>query len=120
MILIITLLSVHCAGWVEAKPFLTCDPQDGITEYKIAIPLQSGVVTHWETTVPAETDGSLKWDLKNWPLGKGTFTGQLSAGGEWQITDSETSVVSTVFEFSTPSIFIIKVPSYKVQNISGR
>jgi hypothetical protein len=103
-----------------AKPFLTCDPQAGITKYKIETPIQAGIVAHWEIVVDAEPDGSLKWDLQNWPHGKGTFTGNLYAGGDWQVTDSTTGIVTTVFDYSIPSAFAIKVPSYKVTGIGGR
>jgi hypothetical protein len=93
-----------------AKPFL----------YKIETPIQAGIVAHWEIVVDAEPDGSLKWDLQNWPHGKGTFTGNIYAGGDWQVTDSTTGIVTTVFDYSIPSAFAIKVPSYKVTGIGGR
>jgi len=111
------IASVNCA---EAKPFLSCDAQTGVTQYKIEIPVQGALTTHWEKIVPAQADGSLYWDLAEWPHGKGAFDGKVSAGGEWEIIDIESGAVSKVFEFSAPSDFTIKVPSYKVKGIKGR
>jgi hypothetical protein len=119
-ILFIASVLIAFVNSVEAKPFLSCDPNAGITQYKIEIPAQGAFTTHWEKIVPARADGSLYWDLAEWPHGKGTFNGQVSAGGDWEVTDSATGNVTTVFQFSTPSAFIIKVPSHKVTGIGGR
>ncbi len=122
-LLTIVLAIVCSVSIVSAKPFVSCDPQVGVTQYKIETPIQPGVLTHWEHIVPALTGGELMWDVNGstpWPHGKGIFNGTISAGGDWEVTDVDTGVKTTVFEYSEPSDFIIKVPSFKVKNIRGR
>jgi len=121
---LIAIFAVVCLSTATyAKPFLSCDSQVGVTQYKIETPVQLGVITHWERIVPALEGGVLMWDLggaTGWPHGKGLFDGTVSAGGNWEVVDVVTEVKTTVFEYSESSDFTIKVPSYKVKNIRGR
>jgi hypothetical protein len=103
-----------------AKPFLTCDPQEGCSQYRIECPIQEGITTHWEIVVPAQEDGSLLWDLQQWPHGKGRFNCTAFAGAIWEIIDDVTGNVTTVFDWEEiGGAFTLKVPAYKIKNITG-
>lgn len=53
----VILLLVICASAARAAPYIVCDPQAGITDYKITGPA-------WvPATVPAQADGSIKMDV---------------------------------------------------------
>jgi len=52
----------------QASPFLVCDPQAGVTTYKLTGPA-------WvPTTVPAQTDGSIKMDVAASAIGANSLT----------------------------------------------
>lgn len=55
-------------GFVSASPFLVCDPQAGVTSYKLTGP---GWVP---LTVPAQPDGSLKLDVSGSNQGSNSIT----------------------------------------------
>lgn len=73
-ILSIFLIIILLPVFVSAAPFLVCDPQDGVTKYEIFIDGQSVAID-----VPAEVDGSLKYDLGSVDPGKYTFTAKACA-----------------------------------------
>jgi len=62
--ILIAVLSVFlCVAVAEAKPFLKSDPQEGVQGYEVAgIPAVPELIA-------AQTDGSLKYDLVNLPIG---------------------------------------------------
>jgi len=56
-IIIVALAMVLIASVSWAAPFLICDPQAGVTHYKLTGPA-------WVTgTVPAQADGSIRMDV---------------------------------------------------------
>ena len=61
------------------SPFLVCDPQDGVTEYKVTLNGDP------EITVPAQPDGSLSYDLAG--LSEGAFTFSVKAANLWGVSD---------------------------------
>lgn len=90
-------LLVSLCGFVRAQPFLACDPQSGVEYYDVEVDgsiLSGGV--------PAETDGSIRYDLSG--FGVGTFTIRLRAGCTKTYTGSDGSIVTGPVwsEYSVP------------------
>lgn len=67
---VLTLLLFTYAS-VSAAPFLVCDPQAGVTHYSLTLG-GNAVVT------PAQTDGSLRYDVAVLPAGN--TSGTVAAG----------------------------------------
>lgn len=66
--LIIILIVMAFASVCEAAPFLICDPQAGVTHYKVTGPA-------WvPATVPAQPDGSIRMDVAASPQGVNALT----------------------------------------------
>lgn len=66
LFLVIAILLIASPVW--ANPFIVCDPQAGVTHYKVA-----GAA--WvSASVPAQTDGSIKMDVANAPVGTSNLT----------------------------------------------
>ena len=76
---------VLIATSVMASPYLVCDPQTGVTKYQI-----TGSIT---ATVPAQTDGSIRYDLAE--TASGTNVIQVKAC----VTDSFGEVCSAASPF---------------------
>lgn len=70
------IVAVILIGIASAEPFLVCDPQTGVTKYRLEF---AGSVDP-AVEVNAEQDGSLKYDLVNW--GQGLIQVQAYAGKE--------------------------------------
>ena len=85
-------------GFAYADPFLTCDPQPGITKYKMSI---AGI----DSESNAKTDGSAWVDLANVPAGE--TNGELRAGGFWTLD----GVPQGAFEWTNPTPFLLGRPS---------
>lgn len=110
--LIMTLALVLPGAWAEAAPFLVCDPQAGVQTYKIEVPIQHDLTGHFERVLPAEADGSLKWDLQEWPYKDGrTYDCKASAGGNWVVRDIGSGSETTVYEFGPSSDFQLTSPA---------
>ena len=97
LIYLVLFLLVAFVSSALAGPFLVCDPQDGVTHYKIS----TGEVNQ---VVAAEADGSLKYDLSN--IEPGTLSRELRAGATYDL-DGE---ASEAIEWSTPVPFVLKKP----------
>lgn len=54
---LITLCPILFAPYANAAPYLVCDPQAGVTHYKITGD------NYWTVSVPAQADGSIRSDL---------------------------------------------------------
>lgn len=66
LLLIVAFLLIPALGL--ASPFLVCDPQAGITTYKLT-------GSAWvPVSVPAQTDGSIKMDLAASTVGNNALT----------------------------------------------
>ena len=91
-------LLVLSAVVAHADPFLTCDPQEGVTKYRMSL---GGI----ETTSDALADGAAMADLANAP--EGTTNGTLAAGGPWTLD----GVPQETLLWSTPSPFVLGRPS---------
>lgn len=66
LFLVIAILLIASPVW--ANPFIVCDPQAGVTHYKVA-----GAA--WvSASVPAQADGSLKMDVSAAPVGSSSLT----------------------------------------------
>ena len=96
-LLIVLLITLFAAVVVYAEPFLTCDPQAGVTKYKFVI---NGV----ESISDAQVDGSAWVDMVNIPNGVHDVT--LSAGENWTIDN----VIQEPIVWSVPSPFVLKRP----------
>ena len=83
----------------HAEPFLVCDPQPNVTEYKIV--WAAGGTEY----LNAESDGSFRYDVAD--TTEGDTGGDLYAGGEW-LVDGEPQ---DVFEWSDPRPFVLTRPS---------
>lgn len=67
-IILITLSLLLMSSLVYASPFLVCDPQAGVTDYKLTGP------TWIPTTTPAQPDGSIKMDVSAATVGANSLT----------------------------------------------
>ena len=65
LIILFLLLSLTLA---QAAPFLVCDPQTGVTLYRLTGPAWVSV------SVPAQPDGSIKMDVATAPTGTSSIT----------------------------------------------
>ena len=102
--LVIILLALIAAARAQAAPFLICDPQAGVTHYRL----------QWEgfpeQVVPAQADGSLKYDLVSY---SGNVPAQVWAGSE-AVLDG---VPQGVYNWSAPVPFLLELT--KPQSPSG-
>ena len=65
---LLILVIVLAAGTAWAQPFLVCDSQSGVTSYTLTGP-------SWvPTTVPAQTDGSIRMDVAAAVVGSNALT----------------------------------------------
>lgn len=78
-----------------AGPFMTCDPQTGVTSYKLTGPA-------WvPATVPAEADGSIHMDVAASPVGENSLTvAACTTHGAW----GELCSVFVPFVFARPGL----------------
>lgn len=84
--------------FVSAAPFLICDPQGGVTTYKLTGPPWVPV------TVPAQADGSIKMDVTAATVGANALTvAACIVDPIW----GEACSVYVPFEFSRPSSPVI-------------
>ncbi len=67
-ILVLILGFLLFATLSYAAPFLVCDPQTGITSYKLTGPAWA------PASIPAQADGSLKLDLATSTIGSNSLT----------------------------------------------
>ena len=81
-----------------AEPFLTCDPQEGVTKYELTL----GGVTSESDALP---DGAAWHDIGSAPEGK--TNASLKAGGPWTIDDED----QLIFVWSDPAPFVLGRPS---------
>jgi len=61
------------------NPFLVCDPQEGVTYYDLEI---NGTMTEG---IPAEADGSIKYDLAG--ITEGDYTVRARCYNLWEVSD---------------------------------
>jgi len=67
-LLFVLVMILGLVGSVEAAPFLICDPQTGVTHYKLTGPA-------WVTSpVTAQPDGSLRMDIATANQGNNSLT----------------------------------------------
>lgn len=95
LIFVIVLIS-SIAG---AAPFLVCDPQEGVTQYKII--WQDST----EEIVIAQPDGSISRDLADIPVGE--RSGEYMAGKPWTID----GIPQEAMEWSPSVPFVLGRPS---------
>jgi hypothetical protein len=67
-IILITLAMVFMASPLLAAPFLVCDPQAGVTDYKLTGPAWVPI------SVTAQPDGSIKMDVASSTVGNNSLT----------------------------------------------
>lgn len=79
---------------VEAAPFVVCDPQAGVTEYRVTGPA-------WVSpAVPAEADGSIKMDVSAAAIGENSLMVQAcNVDAVWGVQCS----ISSPFVFTRPA-----------------
>jgi hypothetical protein len=77
---------------VSWAAFLVCDPSTQATHYLVSITGKTA------TIVPAQADGSLKFDLSTLPV---PIIGNVAAGREWVLN----GVPQGTMEWSTPVTF---------------
>lgn len=93
--LLIVLAMVLMASSAWANPFIVCDPQAGVTSYKV-----TGAA--WATgTVPAQADGSIRMDIQGAPVGTSNLN--FSACADDPIWGEQCSVTAP-FSFTRPGI----------------
>jgi len=96
------------ASTAFAGPFLVCDPQEGVTEYVLEF-TQLGL----EITVPAQADGSLRYDLAEWTGPHGWYEGRVMASVTYEVTDGTSGETSSATDVSTPTGISLKIPNKK-------
>lgn len=79
VILLFLMVPLFMAGTAQAE-FLICDPMVGVVEYDIEV---DGVVIE---NIPAEADGSLKYDVSALAAGPHTFRLRPEGQGGWPTT----------------------------------
>jgi len=72
---LLSVIFLLMATTAIAAPFLVCDPQDGVETYEV---FQDGVLVSGD--VPAQSDGSLKYDLQGITPGAYAFTVKACEG----------------------------------------
>ena len=95
-LLILLLLIPVLAG---AEPFLVCDPQADVTQYRLE---WAGGATE---DVNAEADGSIRYDVVS--VAVGDNSGNIYAGKPYEID----GVPQEGYEWSDPSPFVLGRPS---------
>ena len=94
-ILIFCLIPCLAYSLVSASPFIVCDPQAGVTEYRVT-------GAEWVPTagLPAEADGSIKMDVSMAPVGQSSlFFQACNVDPVWGVQCS----ISSPFGFSRPT-----------------
>jgi hypothetical protein len=76
MVLAVMLFLFGFSTLTFAAPFLVCDPQAGVTTYKLTGP------TWVPVTVPAQTDGSIRMDVATATVGTNSLTVAACAAGD--------------------------------------
>lgn len=95
-ILIFCLIPWLDYSLVSASPFIVCDPQAGVTEYRVT-------GAEWVPTagIPAEADGSIKMDVSMAPVGQSSLYVQACNVDEvWGVQCS----ISSPFVFTRPGL----------------
>ena len=89
-----------------AAPFIVADPQLDVTKYRMRLSADNGVTwSAWTEGVPV--NNALKFDVSGTP--KGTYLGEAQAGGDVELTDTTSGLVSTVWQWSASAPFVLKV-----------
>jgi hypothetical protein len=92
-IILVLCIVLFCSTVAVAGPWLVCDPQPGVTHYRLLGPA-------WVPgEVPAEGDGSIRFDVGSAPVGKTELTvSACKADGLWGEL-----CASAPFDFERPS-----------------
>ena len=93
MKLIIAILLFSTTVW--AGPFLVCDPDPDVTEYKL----------EWDSGATEYINAPLRYDANT--LAEGDSSGNIYAGGVWKVDGED----QEVFEWSDPTPFLLTRPS---------
>lgn len=93
--IVLIVLSILLSSTVTlASPFLICDPQIGVTNYKLTGPA-------WvPATVTAQSDGSIKMDVSGSTVGNNSLT---VAACKTDVVWGEQCSVFVPFTFTRPS-----------------
>lgn len=104
-IILITLLSLIFSSVAMAAPFLVCDPQTGVTHYKLTGPA-------WvPLTSTAQADGSMRLDLVTSTTGANALTvAACKSDAVWGELCSST----TPFTFTRPAAPVAPVNTHIV------
>ena len=92
---LLSLLFLLIPSLAWSAPFLVCDPQAGVTEYRVT-------GAEWVPTagIPAEADGSIKMDVSMAPVGQSSlFFQACNVDPVWGVQCS----ISSPFGFSRPT-----------------
>ena len=91
-LLSLLILLIPSLAW--SAPFLVCDPQAGVTEYRVTGPA-------WVSpAVPAEADGSIKMDVSEAAIGENSLMVQAcNVDAVWGVQCS----ISSPFVFTRPA-----------------
>jgi hypothetical protein len=103
IMMIFCLLLIGLASTIYGAD-LVCDPQTGVTDYRIL-----GLDAK-RTIVPAEADGSVKYDVG--VLAPGGFSGTMEAGKRYVLD----GVPQPAVQWSSPVPFVLTVPDPPVDS----
>ena len=93
---LLSLLFLLIPSLAWSAPFLVCDPQAGVTEYRVT-------GAEWVPTagIPAEADGSIKMDVSMAPVGQSSlFFQACNVDPVWGVQCS----ISSPFGFTRPAM----------------
>lgn len=110
IVLGLILLSV---GIAFAGPFLISDPAINITKYQIRLSADNGVTWSAWAESPAQTDGSMRYDIGSYAAGN--YKGEAQAYGTYTVTDSTSGQVSTAVGWSASAPFVLGTPSSTIK-----
>jgi hypothetical protein len=93
IIALMMVLSIVTGSW--GAPYLVCDPQAGVTSYRITLD------PFWTVPLPAQPDGSLKADLGGVVAGNHTIA--VSACWTKDVAFGEVCSATSPFTFAKPA-----------------
>jgi len=107
--LLISIIVLSLVSIAFAEPFIVCDPAQNVSKYQLRLSADNGTTWSPWTEGPAQSDGSMKFDLVSTP--PGNYKGEAQAFGTYQVTDSTTGQVSTASGWSSSAPFLLGTPN---------
>jgi len=98
ILIFLLLTTTTTTAWAADPVYLVCDPQEGVTDYKLIC------INEPDQFYQAQPDGSAKIEISGMEIGQKDC--QLYAGNSWMLG----GVVQQVKEWSDPVPFVLERP----------